>query len=568
MTSFERSWHESYAAGVPRNPEFEKITMPEVLTRTAQRFPNRIALIFMGKKITYRELDALVNRFAKALTWLGVKAGDKVAMLLPNMPQLVIANYAAFRIGAVPVPNNPLYTVPELAHQLNDSDSSILITLDLRLPLAMELKGMTGIRSIIACHITDYLPFPGNKILQYLHRNLYVKVPQQAGMYEFLPLINQYPDTPVENAARWEEVGAIMYTGGTTGVGKGVMMTHANISCNCQQLRASFPDAKDGEESILAVFPFFHSAGWTGMQNMSILSGWTDILVPRPDPQVIIEILQKFKPTLLPGVPTIFIGLLAREEFRKTDLSPVKAFLAGAAPLPLKVIKKLKALRDCPVINVYGLTEICPMGTATPWGREEKPGTVGVPLPGTDLKIVDAQTGTRELPAGEAGEICFKGPQVMKGYYKKPEETAAALQDGWLFTGDIGFLDADGYLTIVDRKKEMIVAGGFNVYPSEVDAVLFAHLKILEACTIGVPDEYRGETVKSYIVLKAGETAGAEEIIAHCRETLAAYKVPKIVEFIDELPKSAVGKVLRRELKGLDAKNRESSGTASSPGEK
>jgi long-chain acyl-CoA synthetase len=418
--SFERSWYKSYAAGVPRDPEFEKITMPEVLTRTAQRFPNRIALIFMGKKITYRELEALVNRFAKVLTAIGVKAGDKVAMLLPNMPQLVIANYAAFRIGAVPVLNNPLYTEHELAHQLNDSDSSVLITLDLRLPMAVKLKGQTGIRSIIACHITDFLPFPGNKILQYLHRELYVKVPQEAGMYEFLPLINKHPDTPVENVARWEEVGALMYTGGTTGVSKGVMMTHANISCNCQQLRASFPDAKDGEESILAVFPFFHSAGWTGMQNMSILSGWTDILVPRPDPQVIIEILQKFKPTLLPGVPTIFIGLLAREEFRKTDLSPVKAFLAGAAPLPLKVIKKLKALRDCPVINVYGLTEICPMGTATPWGREEKPGTVGVPLPGTDLKIVDAQTGTRELPAGEAGEICFKGPQVMKGYYKKP----------------------------------------------------------------------------------------------------------------------------------------------------
>lgn len=554
---FERSWHKSYAAGVPRDMAFEKITMPEFLTRTAQRFPGRTALIFMGRKITYRELEALVNRFAKALTGLGVKPGDKVAMLLPNMPQLVIANYAALRIGAVPVLNNPLYTERELAHQLNDSDSTVLITLDLRLPLVRNLKGKTGIRSIIACHVTDYLPFPGNMILRYLRYDLYMKVLPEAGMYEFLPLINKQPDTPVENAARWEEVGALLYTGGTTGVGKGVMMTHANISCNAQQLRVSFPDAKDGEEGILAVFPFFHSAGWTGMQNLSILAGWTDILVPRPDSQVIIEILRKYKPTLLPGVPTLFIGLLAGEEFRKMDLSSVKAFLAGAAPLPLKVIEKLKALKDCPVINVYGLTEISPMGTATPWGGEEKPGTVGVPLPGTDLKIVDAETGTRELPAGEAGEICFQGPQVMKGYYKKPEETAAVLKDGWLFTGDIGFLDADGYLTIVDRKKEMIVAGGFNVYPSEVDGVLCAHPKVLEACTIGVPDEYRGETVKSYIVLRTGETAEAGEIIAHCRETLAAYKVPKIIEFIDALPKSAVGKVLRRELKELDRKKRE-----------
>jgi long-chain acyl-CoA synthetase len=552
--SFERSWHKSYAAGVPRDIAFEKLTMPEFLTRTAQRFPDRTALIFMGKKITYRELEGLVNRFARALTGLGVKAGDKVAMLLPNMPQLVIADYAAMRIGAIPVPCNPLYTERELAHHFNDSDSTVLIALDLRLPLVEELKGKTGIRSIIACHITDYLPFPGNKLLRFFHYNLYQKVLPGAGVYEFLPLLNKHPDTPVENAARWEEVGALMYTGGTTGVSKGVMMTHANISCNVQQLRASFPDAKDGEESIMAVFPFFHSAGWTGIQNLSILAGWTDILVPRPDAPVIAATLKKQKPTLLPGVPTVYVGLLAGEEFRKMDLSSVKAFLAGAAPLPLKVIKKLKSIRDCPVINVYGLTEICPMGTATPWGREEKPGTVGVPLPGTDLKIVDLETGTRELPAGEAGEICFKGPQVMKGYYKKPEETAAVLKDGWLFTGDIGFLDADGYLTIVDRKKEMIVAGGFNVYPNEVDGVLFAHPKILEACTIGVPDEYRGETVKSYIVLKAGETAEAGEIIAHCRETLAAYKVPKIVEFIDELPKSAVGKVLRRELKELNSK--------------
>jgi long-chain acyl-CoA synthetase len=547
--SFERIWHKSYAPGVPRDPAFEKITMPEFLTRTAQRFPGHTALVFMGKKIRYRELEALVNRFAKALLGLGVKPGDKVAMLLPNMPQLVIADYAAMRIGAIPVPCNPLCTEHELTHQLNDSDSTVLITLDLRLPLVRELKGKTGIRSIIACHITDYLPFPGNKILRYLHYDLYMKVLPEPGMYEFLPLIEKLPDTTVESAAHWDDVGAMIYTGGTTGVSKGVMMTHANISCNVQQLRASFPEAKDGEESIMAVFPFFHSAGWTGMQNLSILAGWTDILVPRPDAPVIIETLKKQKPTLLPGVPTLFIGLLGSEVFRTLDLSSVKAFLAGAAPLPPKVIDKLKSVRDCPVINVYGLTEISPMGTATPWGGDEKPGTVGVPLPGTDLKIVDIETGMRELPTGEAGEICFQGPQVMKGYYKQPEETAAVLKDGWLFTGDIGFLDADGYLTIVDRKKEMIVAGGFNVYPREVDGVLFAHPKVLEACTIGVPDEYRGETVKSYIVLRAGETAEAEEIIAHCRETLAAYKVPKIIEFIGELPKSTVGKVLRRELK-------------------
>jgi long-chain acyl-CoA synthetase len=409
--SFERSWHRSYMPGVPRDMDFDKITMPEALTRTAGRFPDRTALVFMGKKISYRELEALVNRFAGALTAIGIKAGDRVAMLLPNMPQFVIANYAAFRIGAVTVMNNPLSTEEELAYQLNDSDSTVLITLDLRLPLALPLMRKTGIRSIIACHITDYLPFPGNKLFPYIQPALYRKIEPEAGIYEFLALLDKYPDTPAETKARWEEVGALLYTEGTTGVSKGVMLTHANISCNTQQLRAWLPDLEDGTESILSVFPFFHSSGWTGIQNMSILAGWTDILIPHPEPQAIIEMLRKHKPTILPVLPAAYTGLLAREELWKAGLSSVKGFLAGATPLSAAVINKLKALRNVPVINVYGLTEICAIGTATPWGGKEKPGSVGVPLPGTDLRIVDAETGSRELPAGEAGEICFRGPR-------------------------------------------------------------------------------------------------------------------------------------------------------------
>ncbi len=376
-------------------------------------------------------------------------------------------------------------------------------------------------------------------------------------MYDFLALLGKYPDTQVENGARWEEVGALLYTEGTTGPSKGVMLTHANISCNTQQFRCWFPDLKDGKESILAVFPFFHSAGWTGIQHLSILAGWTDILVPHPEPQAIIEIMRKHRPTLLPGLPAVYRSLLAREEFRKMNLSSLKGFLAGAAPLPVKVINKLKALKDSPVINIYGLTETSPMGTATPWSGQEKPGTVGVPLPGTDLRIVDAETGTKVLTAGEAGEICFKGPQVMKGYYKKPEESKAALKEGWLFTGDIGFLDADGYLTILGRKKDLIIANGCTIYPGEIDEALLACSKVLDACAIGIPDDSRGETIKAYVVLKPGETADAEEIIAHCREMLAQDKVPQAIEFIDVLPKSAVGEILRVKVRELERKNRE-----------
>ena len=545
--SFERGWQGSYAPGVPRELDFEKITMPEVLTRTAGRFPDRTALIFMGKKITYRELDALVNRFARALTAIGVKAGDKVALLLPNMPQFVIANYAALRIGAVAVMNNPLSTEEELADQLNNSDSTVLITLDLLFPRAVALKEKTGIRSIVACHITDYLPFPGNKLLPLIQKALYLKIAPEPGIYEFLPFLDNRPDTPVENGARWEEVGALIYTEGTTAASKEVMLTHANISSSTRQLRAWFPDMKDGEESILAVFPFFHPVGSTGVQNLSILAGWTNVLVPHPDLLAIIEIMQKHKPTILTGPPGIYRTLLAQEKFRKVNLSTVKAFIAGAAPMPQGMIREIKSLRDVPVINLYGLTETCSTGTATPWGGAEKPATVGMPLPGTDLKIVDAETGTRQLPAGEAGEICFRGPQVMKGYYKNPAETAAVLKGDWLFTGDIGFLSEDGYLTVLDRKGDLIVTGGHTIYPSEIDGALLTHPEVLEACTVGVPVD-SGVSLKAYIVLKPGQIVKAGELIGHCRERLTPDKVPQSIEFIDALPKSAMGKILRREI--------------------
>jgi long-chain acyl-CoA synthetase len=306
-----------------------------------------------------------------------------------------------------------------------------------------------------------------------------------------------------------------------------------------------------------AIFPFLPAAGWTGLQNTSIYAGWAYILVPPPEPDRILDLLEKFKPTLLPGVSTIFVALLNSERFRKMDLSFVKAYLTGSAPMAVETIKMLKETRNVPLVNVYGLTEITPMGTATPWGGDEKPGTVGIPFPNTDLKLVDLETGKTEVKLGEAGEICFKGPQVMMGYYKNPEETSKVLIDGWLYTGDIGVMDADGYVTIVDRKKDMIIASGFNIYPKEIDELLMTHPKILEVCTIGVPDPYRGENVKTFVVVKPGQTMTEEEVTSFCRQTLAAYKIPKMVEFLEALPKSAVGKILRRELRDLEMKKQE-----------
>ncbi len=549
-----RSWHKSYAPGVPLEMEFEKIPMPEVLRRNAKQFPGQPALLYMGRKISFLELDSLVNRFSRILLNLGLQKGDKVAVLLPNLPQTVITIYAAFRIGAVAVMNNPLYTERELEYQLNDSDSKVLVTLDLLLPRALKLKGNTKVQSIITCHINDYLPFPKKQLFPFVKKNMYRKIEPQKDVLQFCDLMAKSSDAPVENVPSWNDLGAFIYTGGTTGTSKGVMLSHANISCNVQQFAAWFPDLKKGEDSVLAVFPFFHSAGFTAIQNYCMWQATCNVLVPRPSPESVLEMLKKYKPRYLPAVPTIFVGLLNKQEFREMDLSFIKGFFSGAAPLAADTLQQLKNLTGATMLEVYGLTETTPVATATPWGGKIKPGTVGTPVPSTDIKIVDVETGKEEMPIGTPGEILIKGPQVMQGYYKKPEETADVLKDGWLYTGDIGFFDEDGYLTIVDRKKDMIIAGGYNIFPREVDEILFEHPKILEACTIGVPDRYRGETVKSFVVPKPGESLTEEEIVKYCQDRLAAYKIPKKIEFLESLPKSAIGKILRREIKEMDRK--------------
>jgi long-chain acyl-CoA synthetase len=545
----ERLWHKSYAPGVKKTLEYEKITMSQALTRSAKKFPHKTALNYMGKRITYRELDDLVNAFAAALKDLGVGIGDKVSVCLPNIPQVVIANFAIFRIGAVTVQNNPLYTERELEYQLNDSDSKMVITLTLLIPRMQKIKPGTRIEKIIGCHINTYLPFPKKQLFPLVKKDMYRKVQPAEDVLVFKNLIAEPPQPPVVDESKWDQLGALLYTGGTTGISKGVMLTHANLSMNVQQFAAWFPDLKPGEERLVGNFPVFHSAGFTAIQNMSIWQGWENILVPRPEPKINIEIIKKHKPTFLPAVPTIFVGLLADPEFRKLDFSALKGFFSGAAPLAAGTIKELKDLTGATLCEVYGATETAPIAAVTPWGGTIKPGTVGVPVPDTDVKIVDVEDSDKELGLGEVGEIIIKGPQIMQGYYKKPAETEKVLRNGWFSSGDIGKFDEDGYLSIVDRKKDMIIAGGYNIYPVELDGVLMDHPKILEACTVGIPDKYRGETVKAFIVIKEGETLSAEEVTAYCGEKLAAYKVPKVIEFAKNLPKSAVGKILRRELK-------------------
>jgi long-chain acyl-CoA synthetase len=549
----ERLWHQSYAAGVPKSLEYKKITISQALTQSAKDFPENTALNYMGKRISYRRLDTLVNRFARALMDLGIQPGDKVGVCLPNIPQVIIANLAIFRIGAVCVQNNPLYTERELAYQLNDSDCKLIITLSLLVPRMEKIKSQAQFEKIIACHIHCFLPFPKKQLFPFVKKEMVRKIVPSQDVRVFSDLISNYAPDPMEDKSRWEKMGAILYTGGTTGVSKGVMLSHAHLSSNAQQFASWFPDLKRGAEKLVGNFPVFHAAGFAAIQNLIIYQAWEDIMVPRPEPQINIDIIKKYKPTFLPGVPTIFVGLLAEPVFRKMDLSSIKGFFSGAAPLAEDTIRDLNELTGAMMCEVYGSTEAGPFVTVTPWGGRIKPGTVGVPMPDTDVRIMDLETGEKQLPRGEHGEIAIRGPQIMMGYYKKEAATAEVLKDGWFYSGDIGCFDEDGYLSITDRKKDMIIAGGYNIYPVEVDGVLFSHPKILEACTVGVKDDYRGETVKAFVVVKKGESLTEQEVIDFCRKNLAAYKIPRIVEFIDELPKSTVGKVLRRKLQEQEA---------------
>ena len=549
--SFERLWHKSYVPGVKKTLDYEKISIPMALTNSAKRFPNHTAMNYMGKKITYSDLDKLVNRCSRAFMDLGVGKGDKVAVIMPNLPQTIIANLAAMRIGAVAVQNNPLYTERELEYQLNDSDSVIAVTLSLLVPRILKIMGNTKVRKVIGCHINSYLPFPKKQIFPFVKKAMYKKLETSDTVMVFQDLINKYSDEPVKDQTEWEELAAIVYTGGTTGVSKGVMLSNRNISSNVQQFVAWFAnDLKPGEEKLIGTFPVFHTAGFTAIQNFIIWQAYEHLVIPRPEPKAMIDMIKKYKPTFIPGAPTIFVGLLAEPEFRNMDLTFIKGFFSGAAPLAADTIRDLHDLTGATMCEVYGQTETTPIATVTPWKGVIKPGTVGVPVPDTDVKIVNIDTG-EELPQGEIGEVLIAGPQIMMGYYKKPEETAKVLKDGWLHTGDMGLFDEDGYLSIVDRIKDMIISGGFNIYPIEIDTALFDHPKILEACSFGIEDSYRGETVKAFVVTKPGESLTKEEVVKYCKEVLAPYKVPREIVFVDELPKSNVGKILRREVREM-----------------
>jgi long-chain acyl-CoA synthetase len=527
----DKSWLNSYEIGVPEKLDYEEICLPNILERTAGKFPNKMGLLFEGYKVTYHELNVMVNRFAAALDSFGIKEGDSVAILLPNLIPCVVAYYAILKIGGIAVMNNPLYSDRELEHQFNDSNSKALITLDLLGNRMIDLRPKTKIEQIIYTSIGDYLPFPKNLLFPLVakKKNLAADVKSSANVYKWKDVLAKSSPNPPEVELSFDDVAMYQYTGGTTGVSKGVMLTHGNLSKQVQQIGAWFPTF-DSNEIMLGALPFFHVFGLTTAMNLAIYL--------------------KFKPTFVPLVPTMYIGILNHPHIDNIDLTSIKGCFSGSAPLPLEVIRDFENKTNAVIVEGYGLTESSPVTHINPFsGGKRKVGSIGIPISDTDCRIVDLTDGNTDVPLGESGEILVKGPQVMKGYWNKPEETASTLTDGWLHTGDIGKMDEEGYFYIVDRKKDMILSGGLNVYPRDIEEVFYENPKVQEAAAIGIPHARRGESVKVFVALKEGETATQEELIEYCTDKMAKFKLPTEIEFRNELPKTNVGKILKKDLR-------------------
>jgi long-chain acyl-CoA synthetase len=540
-----KPWLKNYDLWAPAEINPPNQPLYQILQIASGAYREKPAVAFMGAFIDFGEAKKLVDLLATALQKLGVVKGDRVGIMLPNCPQYLLGFFAVVRLGAIVVNVNPIYTPREVEMVAKDSGMRAIIALDLLAPNIFGIRANTAIEHVIVTSLLDYSATPDKA------------PPTPEGALSFKSLIGGVDevDLPRVEIDPAEDVAVLQYTGGTTGVPKGAMLTHRNLYTNTLQSWAwAGPLTRQGDERYLMVIPYFHIYGQTVGLLLGAWNGAMQIPIPKFDPNLLIEAIKQYKPTFFPGAPTLYISMLNHPEIKSCGLENVRRFNSGSAPLPLEVIERFEKMSGAMLYEGYGLTEASPTTHSTPTLAKRKIGSIGLPFPSTDCKIVDLETGERVVPVGEAGELCVRGPQVMKGYWNRPEETAIALRDGWLYTGDVARMDEDGFFYIVQRKKDMIIVSGFNVYPNEVEDVLFTHPAVLEAAVIGVPDQYRGEAVKAFITLRPGANATADEVIEFCRANLAKYKVPSLIEFMPSLPKSAVGKVLRRELREMGAK--------------
>jgi long-chain acyl-CoA synthetase len=578
----ERPWLASYPPDVPRNLEpFPGGSLFGLLERSAERFGDHTASAFFGAHLSYRDLRSGAERFSAMLANLGVGKGDRVALILPNCPQYLIAYYGTVRIGAVVVGNNPLYTPDELAHQLSDCDPAVTIVLDLfhdLLSRAVRRGARTG--EVLVTRLNEYMPFPLKQLARIEFRRQakaqghpWPPIPRGVKVRHLAAEMRTAGAAgPAAVVDAEHDTAALLYTGGTTGPSKGAMLSHHALTANAMQGASWFAGIVEGEEVMMCALPFFHAFGMLAM-NAAVLMAAKLALVPRFDLDLVLKAIEKERPTLFPGVPRMYIALNESPKTAGHDLRSITACISGAAPLPQAVADRFREVTGGgELVEGYGLTEASPVTHANPFQGRRKPGSIGLPMPNTDCKIVNLEDADRIQPPGEPGELCVRGPQLMLGYWGRPEETANVLRNGWLHTGDIAVMDERGYFTIVDRLKDLVIVSGFNVYPNEIEDVLYHHPKVQKCAVIGVPDERTGERVKAFIVLRPGETATPEEIIAWCRDpdggSLARYRVPREIEFRDELPETLIGKVLRRVLQTEERARRDATlpaGAADAP---
>ncbi len=556
----EKPWLAHYEPIVPQSLSYPNISLPELLERSVRQFPAQPALrlilrylgpLSIGGRMSYRQLGAEVDRCAAALHALGVRKGDRVALMLPNLPQFVICFFGALKVGAIVVNTNPQYTGREIERQFSDAGVETAVMLSALYNRLEEVRSRTPVKRVVLTDLLDYASPLSRLAGRWAPQRGAQLAPRPSGegVYHLRPLLASHPGPPPRVAIAPDDTALFQYTGGTTGIPKAAMLTHRNLVVNTVQMRHWITPIEMGRERVLGALPFFHVYGMTVGMLLGIHVGAELILLPVPRPtELIMQTIHRYKATIYPGVPTMYIGIINHRRVGRYNLRSVKACISGAAPLPMEVQVKFGQLTGGRLVEGYGLTEASPVTHCNPVRGECRAGSIGLPLPDVEARIMDYER-LVEQPVGEAGELWVRGPQVMAGYWNRPEETARTITpDGWLRTGDIARMDADGYFYLIDRLKDIIITSGFNVIPREVEEVLYEHPKVQEAVVAGVPDPYRGEMVKAYVVLKPGQSATAEEIIAFCAERLAPYKVPRQVEFRRELPKTAVGKFLRRAL--------------------
>jgi len=547
----EKPWFKFWPKDVPRHIEYPEISLSQLLTRTSEKAPQQTAIIYFNRKITYSQLDQASNKFAAALVAQGVKKGDKVAIFLPNIPQFVIAYYGTLKLGAVETAISPLYKEREVEHQLADSEAETIVVLDILYPILEKVLEKTKVKNIVVANLKDYMPSATAMLGSLFGRIPSRKVQPKPGIRFFKEMLNQNNEKPPEvDIDPKEDLAALQYTGGTTGIAKGAMLTHMNLLSNAIMC-AEWLKGRQIEETFLTVLPLFHIYGMTTGMNAPIYLAGRMVMLPRFDAVTTLRAIQEHTVTVFCGAPTMYALLLAHPKLKSFNLSSVRFCISGSAPLPLEIQKKWMDITKGVLVEGYGLTESSPVTHCNPLDptlKTVKIGSIGLPWPDTDAKIMDAETGQNELGPDHEGELAVAGLQVMKGYWKMDDESRNVLRNGWLYTGDIGKMDEDGYFYITDRKKDLIKYKGYSVYPREIEDVIYEHPAVKLCAVIGKLDPVAGEIPKAFIVLKEGKTVTANEIKEFVNAKVAPYKAVREVEFRTELPMTMVGKVLKRVL--------------------